>query len=196
MTDPYPRLLVFKARLWPTSSRVPGCLYFKLPLSLNHRYTTHKMEKQSAEESVHVKSYMHFLERSSFYDQVKPYSIRFPPRGKLPQSNIRREKHDIKFYNMRERSDLTFDTCGFEVLRAPSKMDYEDFEKKSKIRSIYLQEICEILKNRLQARHVLALDHSVGSPTVRSFPSHAAHRSPGASAPPGIPCIDREKLHQ
>lgn len=131
------------------------------------------MESQSVEDRVHVKSHMHFLERTSFYDQVKPYSMRFPPRSNLPQSNVRREKHDIKFHDIRKHSDLTIDTCGFEVVKAPSKMNYEDFEEKSKIRNIYLREMCEILKAKLEAKHVLALDYSVG-PLYKTIASYGS----------------------
>lgn len=104
---------------------------------------------------------MHFLKEAQLYEEVKPYSLRFPPAEGLVQSNVQRERHDIEFHDIRSEGNFSLETNGFEVMAAPSRMSYEEFGDKRQIQNMYLPEICEFLKDRLRAFHVLALDFSV-----------------------------------
>lgn len=108
-----------------------------------------------------VHSHMHFLKEAQLYEQVKPYSLRFPPPDGLLQSNVQRERHDIEFHDIRHAGSFTLDSNGFEVIAAPSQMSYQDFDDKRQISKVYLPEMCGYLKKMLQASHILALDFSV-----------------------------------
>ncbi|AEO67444.1 uncharacterized protein THITE_2088932 [Thermothielavioides terrestris NRRL 8126] len=115
----------------------------------------------SANESESVHATMYFLQRSSIYDEEKPYSLRFPPGDGLAQSNILREAHLIQVASMRGRSDLRLETCGFEVMAFSSPLSYEDYEDANKIAHVLLPALCRKLKQHLSAQHVVALDFSV-----------------------------------
>ncbi|KAK6855172.1 CmcJ-like methyltransferase [Apiospora arundinis] len=110
-----------------------------------------------------VISDMHFLERNEMYETEKPYSLRFPPNGmpEFPQSNVKRDKHQIQLRSMREATNLNVDTCGFELLHSPCTISYQDFEDRKKIQDIYLTDLCGDLKTALKANLVIPLDFSV-----------------------------------
>lgn len=117
-----------------------------------------------------VHSHMHFLKEARLYEDVKPYSLRFPPEDGLLHSNVQRVRHDIEFNDIRDAGSFDLDSNGFEVIAAPSLMSYEDFGDRRQISKVYLPEMCGYLKETLRASHVLALDFSV------SF--HYTHQSP------------------
>lgn len=105
---------------------------------------------------------MFFLSREEMYQTIKPYSMRYPPQGDFPQSNIKREKHSLDIRTMRdEESCLNFDDCGFGIMNLDSKMRYEDFEDRARINSLYAKEICQALKSHLKATHVRVLNFAV-----------------------------------
>lgn len=49
-----------------------------------------------------VEASVHFLARDEVFEIEKPYSLRFPPGGDLPQSNIKREKFKVVMNDMRK----------------------------------------------------------------------------------------------
>lgn len=112
-----------------------------------------------------VDASMHFLQRSSKYDSEKPYSLRFPAPEGLAHSNVLSEEHQIQVKSMRNRNDLTLETCSFELMPFRSPLRYEDFEDKEKIEQVLLPALCQKLKSHLNAEHVIALDHSVRATT-------------------------------
>ncbi|KAI9733661.1 MAG: hypothetical protein M1834_003263 [Cirrosporium novae-zelandiae] len=116
----------------------------------------------SVKDDGELQAAMHFLTRDPLFDSEKPYSMRYPPQGDLPQSNIKREKHLLEIHNMRQRlDDLKFEQCGFGMMNMDSDMSYDDFNDGSKITSVYLQEIGEAMKRTLNAKHVYVIDYAV-----------------------------------
>ncbi|KAK8084483.1 hypothetical protein PG997_005754 [Apiospora hydei] len=107
-----------------------------------------------------VVSEMHYLEQQKLYETEKPYSLRFPPNGipQLPQSNVKRERHQIQLHSMRQRKDLTLDSCGFELLVSPCSIPYEDFANPQRIQDTYLPNLGHNLKIALGAKLVIPLD--------------------------------------
>ncbi|KAK8018781.1 tetratricopeptide repeat domain containing protein [Apiospora marii] len=110
-----------------------------------------------------VISDMHYLERHDMYEREKPYSLRFPPDGapELLQSNVKRDKQQIRLRSMRGCPDLRLDTCGFELLPSPCTISYEDFGNHQKIQTTYLTDLGNDLKRTLKAKLVIPLDFSV-----------------------------------
>lgn len=121
-----------------------------------------------------VISDMHFLEKDELYHWEKPYSLRFPPIGvpQLAQSNVKREKHRIQFHNMRGMPDLRIDTCGFELLRSPCTLAYDDFEYQQKIQDLYLTHLASDLQRALKAKLVVPMDFSVRSHGILKIAPH------------------------
>lgn len=107
---------------------------------------------------------MYFLARDPLFDTEKPYSLRFPPQGDLPQSNIKHERHSVAIKSLRDVPNLGLDERGFEVLETQTNMSYEDFADETKIRSVYLPEVRANLIKKLGARHVHVLDFAVWVP--------------------------------
>ncbi|KAK8045567.1 hypothetical protein PG993_005591 [Apiospora rasikravindrae] len=111
-----------------------------------------------------VISDMHYLEKHEVYEREKPYSLRFPPPNgisQLPQSNVRRDRHQIQFRSMRGMKDLRLDNCGFELLRSSCPISYQDFEDSQKIQDTYLANLANDLKRALKAKLIIPLDFSV-----------------------------------
>ncbi|KAI5853291.1 hypothetical protein GGS23DRAFT_608388 [Durotheca rogersii] len=108
-----------------------------------------------------VNADMHFLGRLEKYLSEKPYSLRYPPSDKIPQSNVEREKHILTITSIRGLGDLGIDTYGFDVIILNSKMKYEDFSSEESIKSIYLSESCETLRKHLNAKWVVPFDFAV-----------------------------------
>lgn len=64
-----------------------------------------------------------FLARHPIFDDEKPYSMRYPPETKIPQSNFVRDKRTLRLANMRQHQDsLNFHDVGFGVTSLESKM--------------------------------------------------------------------------
>lgn len=105
---------------------------------------------------------IYFLSRDELFQTIKPYSMRFPPQGDFPQSNIKREKHSLEIRTMRNKeSCLGFDESGFGIMHLNSKMRYEDFEDPTLISSVYAKEIDQALRRQLNATHVYVINSVV-----------------------------------
>lgn len=118
---------------------------------------------------------LYFLARDPKYATVKPYTVRFDPKGKFPYTNIDNVKHSVMLSNLRpavddSSSDFSIEKNGFQVLTIPERMTYADFENDETFRAIHVPHILTILRTELQAEHVHVLDYRVGC----LKPCHAA----------------------
>jgi len=105
---------------------------------------------------------MYFLSRDPTFNTVKPYSLRYPPHGDLPQSNIARTKETIMLRNFRDyKNSLPFDQCGFGLMEMESRMTFGDFADADTLSEVYAEEIRERLKAKLSAKHVFVMDYAV-----------------------------------
>jgi hypothetical protein len=104
---------------------------------------------------------MYFLAEDPLFDTEKPYSLRFPPEGDLPQTNVKRERHGVTLHSLRNMPNIGIEERGFEIIDFPSQMLYEDFADEATVRSKYLPEVREALIKTLGARHVHVLDFAV-----------------------------------
>ncbi|PMD20216.1 hypothetical protein NA56DRAFT_671594 [Hyaloscypha hepaticicola] len=114
-----------------------------------------KIEENSVEAS------MHFLARDKLFEIEKPYSLRFPPDGDLPQSNIKRGKFKVVINDMRRGELPTLEQNGFQIMDMESSMHYSDFEDEEQIKSLYLPEVEAALLKELNGRHVHVIDFAV-----------------------------------
>lgn len=111
---------------------------------------------------------MYFLSRDPVFDTVKPYSLRYPPNGDLPQSNIKRVKNKIMLKNIREHQDvLQFDQSGIGLLEIKSRMTFDDFANEERLSQVYTEEIRESLQAKLGAKHVIVMDYAVCFPSIK-----------------------------
>ena len=106
---------------------------------------------------------MHFLARDKLFEIEKPYSLRFPPDGDLPQSNIKREKFKVIINDMRRGERPTLEQNGFQIMDMESSMHYSDFDNEEQIKSSYLPEVEAALLKELNGRHVHVIDFAVSS---------------------------------
>ncbi|KAK8068767.1 CMCJ-like methyltransferase [Apiospora phragmitis] len=114
---------------------------------------------------------IHYLENHKLYETEKPYSLRFPPNGipQLPQSNVRRDRHQIQLRSIRENTDLRLDSCGFELLLFPCALSYQDFEDRQKIR-----DTVKLTQAQVRRRHE-AFPISTGDNYEYNQPTSMAH---------------------
>lgn len=112
------------------------------------------------EHSLLIKT--HFLARNACFNVEKPYSMRYPPETDIPQSNFVQISQQVRLRDMRQYKDqLNFEDCGFQFMDLQSSMSYKDFEDKTKLKTVYREEIAVNLKKVLGATHVLILDNVV-----------------------------------
>jgi hypothetical protein len=114
-----------------------------------------------------VQSTIYFLARDDLYKEEKPYSLRYPTEDELPQTNFRLEKHEnITIHDLRGReSSFSYKQNGFTVMHLDSQMTYEDFDNQEKIKSVFIREAGEMLRNVLGASIVQPIEHIVGQST-------------------------------
>jgi hypothetical protein len=108
-----------------------------------------------------VEASLYFLARDKLFEIEKPYSLRFPPDGDLPQSNIKREKFRVVMNDMRKGEPPTLEQNGFQIMDMESAMRYPDFDDEERIKSLYLPEVESALLKELGARHVHVMDFAV-----------------------------------
>ncbi|MCJ1307426.1 hypothetical protein MMC25_001072 [Agyrium rufum] len=108
-----------------------------------------------------VEASVHFLAREKVFEIEKPYSLRFPPDGDLPQSNIKREKFKVVINDMRKGERPALEQNGFQIMDMESTMYYSDFDDEEQIKSLYLPEVEAALLKELDARHVHVMDFAV-----------------------------------
>lgn len=114
---------------------------------------------------------MHFLARARLFETEKPYSLRFPPDGDLPQSNIKREKFKVVMNDMRQEGPFKLERNGFQVMHMESVMKYADFDNEEQIKNVYLSEVEAALLKELGGKHVHVMDFAVGLWDVWAIPS-------------------------
>lgn len=105
---------------------------------------------------------LHFLARNPKYDTVKPYTVRFNTEGKFPYTNIENVKHDVELANLRPiLGDISWNQHGFQVIKIPERMTYEDLNNDETVRTQHIPHILTTLQSELNARHIHVLDMRV-----------------------------------
>jgi hypothetical protein len=109
---------------------------------------------------------LYFLARDPKYATVKPYTVRFDPKGKYPYTNIENVKQSVELSNLRpilksSPNEFTFQKNGFQILTIPERMAYEDFNNDETFRAIHVPHILTTLQSELKAKHVHVLDYRV-----------------------------------
>ncbi|QDS73012.1 hypothetical protein FKW77_009098 [Venturia effusa] len=109
---------------------------------------------------------LYFLARDPKYATVKPYTVRFDPKGKFPYTNIDNVKHSVELSNLRPNlnklsSEFTIEKNCFQILTIPERMTYADFENDDIFRSVHIPHILTTLQAELKAKHIHVLDYRV-----------------------------------
>ncbi|KAM0812183.1 putative Methyltransferase [Seiridium cardinale] len=109
---------------------------------------------------------LYFLARAPIYDTCKPYTVRFDPKGKFPYTNIENVKHDVKLLNLRpilENSpeDISWEHHGFQVIKIPERMSYDDFNNDEVVRGSHISHILTVLQTEFRTAQIHVLDYRV-----------------------------------
>lgn len=109
---------------------------------------------------------LYFLARDPKYATVKPYTVRFDPKGKFPYTNIDNVKHSVELSNLRPAlndsiSKFSIEENGFQILTIPERMTDADFENDETFRAVHVPHILTTLQAELKAKHVHVLDYRV-----------------------------------
>lgn len=110
-----------------------------------------------------VQADIHFLKPDARHQEEKPYAFRYElDIEEVPQSNMEMEKVEgIWITDIRGReSEYSLNTNGFTVLKHQSALDYGDYYDPNRV-SIYLRELEDLLKVRLNASKVEVFRHGV-----------------------------------
>lgn len=111
---------------------------------------------------------LYFLARDPKYATVKPYTVRFDPKGKYPYTNIDNVKHSVTLSNLRPTLNrlsgaFTVEKNGFQILTISERMTYADFENDETFRAVHVPHILTTLQTELKAKHVHVLDYRVSA---------------------------------
>jgi len=115
--------------------------------------------------------YVHTTTTALYYLKDKPeYKVEKPfvfnmPMGGIPgakQMNLEYERRDsVVLIDIRGREEqFKIDQYGFELVKHDTSFTYEDFDDELAIRSIYYQEIEELVKKKLGACKAKVFDHT------------------------------------
>ena len=119
--------------------------------------------KPQSSDSRDVTTSIHFLQRTTAFEEEKSYAFRYDPGAvDVPQSNMEMEEIEgIEIKDMRGLDEqLTLEYDGIEVLSLESRLKYNDFHIAEKL-PIYFKELEGLLKARLRARKVLVFRHGL-----------------------------------
>jgi hypothetical protein len=118
----------------------------------------------SPEAGLAIDGRMHFLSRDPKYTHEKPYTLRYTPAPDdgVPQTNIERVEHPLRFHDIRTRPDLRYDQCGFTVAKLENDgMRYEDYADSEKIEGLHTTQVLETVKKALRASSAELIDYVV-----------------------------------
>ncbi|KAE9987078.1 hypothetical protein EG328_003860 [Venturia inaequalis] len=105
---------------------------------------------------------LYFIARNPKYATVKPYTVRFDPKGKFPYTNIDNVKHSVELCNLRSSlNKFRIKENGFQIMTIPERMTYADFENDETFRAVHVPHILTALQAELKAKHVHVLDYRV-----------------------------------
>ncbi|KAJ8133602.1 hypothetical protein O1611_g19 [Lasiodiplodia mahajangana] len=98
-----------------------------------------------------------FFERGSWPAHERPYELLFlPPDSSFPVSNYRViQVPDVPIYDLRPLKDtLSLDREGFLMANINTRMEYEDYFDREKLKTIYIPEIKIFLKRKLGVKAI------------------------------------------
>ncbi|KAI9154909.1 Scytalone dehydratase-like protein Arp1 [Paramyrothecium foliicola] len=103
-----------------------------------------------------------FLRRSPLWDHEKPYRMRYMPVEDVPKTNFLLDTFSVSLCDVRPYIPrLSLDHNGFEVHRLESRLEYNDFFDYDKVRSIYIKEVQDLVKQVCGAKHAHPLDYEL-----------------------------------
>jgi hypothetical protein len=115
-------------------------------------------------EPVDVKTQFWFLKREAKHiEEEKPFKLRYDPGPGIPRQNCSNESvGGITVHDIRGSEDkFSIENQGFAIGQLQTKMAPEDFNDDEKIKSVYYEELKEVLKERFGCQRVEVLEHGV-----------------------------------
>ena len=103
---------------------------------------------------------LQYLAPLELYESVKPYSLASSKCYMLPRTNVQTTTYDnVRISNIRGHfPEFSLETSGFEYLKHETECN---FDSKQAIEEDYVDEMAEVLKNRLNAQSVYIFDYTV-----------------------------------
>lgn len=110
-----------------------------------------------------VTATLHFLPRDPLFNEEKPYSIQYTPHGDIPQTNVYQDiVKGVKVRNIRSiRDKFHFNDDGIIMRNFKTQMSYEDFAVPEIVRSVYVPEITQLLRQEMGVHNVAILEYLV-----------------------------------
>jgi len=105
-----------------------------------------------------------FLKPDEKHLHEKPYRLRYDPGGTIPRTNCETQvQKNVLVHDIRgTEAKYTLDRNGFQVLKMESRLTPEEFHDRERVKSVYYDELKELLKRTFGARRVEILEHGVG----------------------------------
>jgi len=105
---------------------------------------------------------INFIQQHTLYEEEKPYLLTYEPPNDFPKTNVKLDKREMSINDIRgNEQDFTIDQNGFSIMKIESKLSYEDFNDADLVKSIYLREVAETVKELLGASRVQIFEHLV-----------------------------------
>lgn len=105
---------------------------------------------------------INFIRKDDFYDEEKPYLLTYEPPGDFPKTNVNLDHRDMKVEDIRGREDtFSIEDNGFAIMNISTKLSYEDFDDEELVKSVYLKEVGDALKQFLGASRIQIFEHIV-----------------------------------
>lgn len=152
------------------------CLYYQFCVGkVSHLTVDMSGVEEAPRDQPKLITNLYFIARDPKYATVKPYTVRFDPKGKFPYTNIDNVKHSVELCNLRSSlNKFRIKENGFQIMTIPERMTYADFENDETFRAVHVPHILTALQAELKAKHVHVLDYRV-SRTSRISSYRADH---------------------
>ena len=161
--------------------------------------TDKSVDKASSDQGAAVLGRMHFLTRDPKYTHEKPYTLRYTPAPEsgIPQTNIARVEHPVVFHDLRDRTDLKYEACGFGVVNLDNAnaadaegerpvFSYDDYAHNDRIEKEHAPRVLQAVHTALGAASADLIDYvvrrrheswpvSTGQPYAFQQPASRAH---------------------
>jgi hypothetical protein len=96
-----------------------------------------------------------FAKRDAKWSREKAFTLLYQPPPGHPKTNIEHEEVDVVIHDVRPYKELlNLDREGYQIIDLESKLQYEDFFNRDRVKDIFAVELRDVLLKLLGARGV------------------------------------------
>ncbi|PIA95728.1 hypothetical protein CB0940_10833 [Cercospora beticola] len=110
-----------------------------------------------------VQTETYYADRDEKFRSEKPYELKFVPSENFPLTNMNWSRYDdINVTDIRGYEDQYSPVeHGFQLSTMKTTLEYGDFDDPVKIEQVYMKEVADCLRSKLDAARVLAFDYNI-----------------------------------